>query len=909
MPSLEADRSVPLVSCLMPTHNRRQFVGQALWYFLRQDYPRKELVILDDGEDSVADLVPPDERIRYVRLDRPLLLGAKRNIGCEMSRGDFIAHWDDDDWIAPHRLSAQVRELIDNDADVCGTGELLHYAIDHGEAWLYRRLPEERTWLAGGTLLYRREVWQRAPFPEIDVGEDTEFVNQQAPERIRAAADSSFYVALIHRGNTAAKRLTDPHWQRCSLDDVSRLLALDRDFYAGLRNAPHPAFGHNLPAPGETVREAGITVAAPFIVYDGYGSMAEFLVLGMVRAGATVNAVPMGLELRGLSDELTELIRRSKSDPTEPMLFFSWPHPELDRFSRSRDPFIYTMWESSRLPVGWTDRLNAMRAVLVPTRFVAEVCRRSGVTVPIEVVPLGVDPAIHHYIERPERPNVTTLIVGTVIGRKNVREGVAAWKKAFEGDREARLIIKSRFRYGNYQPDDPRIAFLDDNEPTRGIAHWYEQADVLIAAGNEGFGLPLVEGMSTGLPVIALDSEGQHDTCADAGNERVLPVAPARWEEYDEPVFGRAGVRGVPDIDAMVAHLHWVAEHRADAREMGKAASAWALEQRNVWNTGPMVLEAMERHARPARTLRRVPTLWVPSWQTPCGIAEYTAHLIEGLPNVRVAANAPDFRGARLLHVQHQHALFNDTLLTNALQRARLEQTPVVITEHTVCHDARAWEREAHLLTALTQAGAQILRTRWPDKRVEYLPYGCSTWFPPRKKTRSRIVGAFGFLEPHKGFWKLLDALRAIPDSELLLVSHAKNPENEARWSRAAAGLPVRHHKDFMPVEQAAQLLAAEADVLVYWYDEVDHLSASGAVRVGLATGVPVLVSPTNWFRDLRAVTWQPNDLVEGLRQLFDDTRLRDELSSAARDYCRENSWAKTAERHQALWRSLDAVN
>src|SRR5262249_27872059 len=160
----------------------------------------------------------------------------------------------------------------------------------------------------------------------------------------------------------------------------------------------------------------------------------------------------------------------------------------------------------------------------------------------------------------------------------------------------ARLIIKSRFRYGNYQPDDPRIAFVDENEPTRGIAHWYEQADVLIAAGNEGFGLPLVEGMATGLPVIALDSEGQHDTCADAGNERLLPVAPARWEEYDEPEFGRSGARGVPDVDAMAAHLRWVAKHRADAREMGKAASAWALEQRNVWNTGPMALEAMERH-------------------------------------------------------------------------------------------------------------------------------------------------------------------------------------------------------------------------------------------------------------------------------------------------------------------------
>jgi glycosyltransferase involved in cell wall biosynthesis len=48
----------------MPTRNRRRFVSQAIGYFLRQDYPNKELVVVDDGEDAVANLIPPDCRIR-----------------------------------------------------------------------------------------------------------------------------------------------------------------------------------------------------------------------------------------------------------------------------------------------------------------------------------------------------------------------------------------------------------------------------------------------------------------------------------------------------------------------------------------------------------------------------------------------------------------------------------------------------------------------------------------------------------------------------------------------------------------------------------------------------------------------------------------------------------------------------
>src|SRR5262249_13034367 len=67
------------------------------------------------------------------------------------------------------------------------------------------------------------------------------------------------------------------------------------------------------------------------------------------------------------------------------------------------------------------------------------------------------------------------------------------------------------------------------------------------------------------------------------------------------------------------------------------------------------------------------------------------------------------------------------------------------------------------------------------------------------------------------------------------------------------------------------------------------------AIRIGLATGVPVLASPTTWFHDLRDVTHQPADMMEGVRRLLDDTELRTKLTTAAESYCRENSWSKVA--------------
>lgn len=350
--------------------------------------------------------------------------------------------------------------------------------------------------------------------------------------------------------------------------------------------------------------EHTLTVAATFRVYDGYGSMGEYITLGMTRAGAVVNVAPLLIDLNGTSAEFQEIFHASRPEIVGPVLYFCGPSDWLDPYREVKELFINTMWEADRLPALWPERLNLARAVIVPSRFLVDVFRRSGVNVPVEVVAQGVDPDVYHYEQRPEREGLTTLMVGTVDERKHINEGIAAWKIAFDNDQSARLIIKSRFQKGNYSFDDPRITFYKHDEATRGIAHWYREADVLLALGNEGFGLPLVEGMATGLPVIALNSEGQADICAEAG-DYLLPVAPAVWAPYNELNWGPSGVQGVPGVEDIAERLRWVATHKTEARDMGVAASEWALKHRNVWRMGPAMLEVMEHYVQPARSLRR----------------------------------------------------------------------------------------------------------------------------------------------------------------------------------------------------------------------------------------------------------------------------------------------------------------
>ncbi len=135
----------------------------AINYFLRQDYANKELLIVDDGTDAVEDLVPADKQIRYIRIKKNMTLGEKRNFCVRESRGDLIMHWDDDDWMAPYRISYQVQELLANNVEICGLKEMLFCNYTTNKCWLYKYQDKAKPWLAGGSLLYRRAIFSRTP--------------------------------------------------------------------------------------------------------------------------------------------------------------------------------------------------------------------------------------------------------------------------------------------------------------------------------------------------------------------------------------------------------------------------------------------------------------------------------------------------------------------------------------------------------------------------------------------------------------------------------------------------------------------------------------------------------------------------------------------------------------------------
>ncbi|MFB4317351.1 glycosyltransferase [Actinomadura sp. 21ATH] len=202
-------RWLPAVSCLMPTYNRRGFVARAIRYFARQDYANRELVILDDGEDAVADLVPRDDSsIRYMRLDGRATIGRKRQLACEAADGDVLVQWDDDDWYGATRLSRQVAPLAAGTADIAGI--LKGYLMDVPTFRFFKGGPplhegDLHASIVAGTLAFTRSAWRSTGgYPDRSIGEEVALLRAvlERGGRVAPIVNDGMYICVRHQANS-----------------------------------------------------------------------------------------------------------------------------------------------------------------------------------------------------------------------------------------------------------------------------------------------------------------------------------------------------------------------------------------------------------------------------------------------------------------------------------------------------------------------------------------------------------------------------------------------------------------------------------------------------------------------------------------------------------------------------------
>lgn len=95
----------PLVSVIIPTYNRAEWLRQALESVFVQTWRDFEVIVVDDGSTDSSEQVVADcgDRVQYIRQENGGAANA-RNRGVTAARGEWIAFLDSDDLWLPHKL-------------------------------------------------------------------------------------------------------------------------------------------------------------------------------------------------------------------------------------------------------------------------------------------------------------------------------------------------------------------------------------------------------------------------------------------------------------------------------------------------------------------------------------------------------------------------------------------------------------------------------------------------------------------------------------------------------------------------------------------------------------------------------------------------------------------------------------
>jgi glycosyltransferase involved in cell wall biosynthesis len=657
--------------------------------------------------------------------------------------------------------------------------------------------------------------------------------------------------------------------------------------------------------------------------------------------------------------------------------------PYCDSMTGSVRAFHCYGWEESAFPrryaMGFESGLDL---VTVMSRYVMQVLRDNGVTLRIEVVGLGAD----HILDAPPVPvefplpgSFHFVHVSSCFPRKGADVLVRAFCEEFRQSDDVCLIIKTFSnphntveelvreagrRYRRHAP----IRTVTESLTNGQMRFLLENANCLVSASRgEGFGLPVAEAMLVGCPVIATMHGGQADLCSPEWCWPVeFQIVPARTHLTEGPSFwAEPSVGSLREQMRKVfrASREEVTARTTLARAQVAANFTWAQVARR--HLAACEAARAERSdgigSRPSPDCGHIG--FISTWNTKCGIAEYTRYLAESLctgtkysvfadratetvrpdpDNVfrcwaqsqepvqsRDAANELlrriAERGIDVVSLQYNFGFFPPPVVEYLVERLHAAGIAVMITLHSTNHPSFG-----NLTGALARADAAIVHrqeelVRLLDSGVECAVMQRQGIYVPRDKSRSTAPGSrplaftvacFGFFLPPKGIRELLQAFEAAvqvnPVLRLKLVNSLYPGSASATYAAACMrfaeerGLAQRTeiYTDFLEEDEILKELSS-ADLIVLPYT-MSTESSSAAIRLPLASGTPILCSDLPLFDEFQEVVHRypaPDVAALALRlcELSTDTAKLRRFTARQEALVEELSWKAVAKRFQAL--------
>ena len=642
-------------------------------------------------------------------------------------------------------------------------------------------------------------------------------------------------------------------------------------------------------------------------------------------------------------------------------------------------------WEESQLPWETVTAFNRwLHCATTMSSYVTRTLIDNGVQLPIYTLGLGAD----HLLRTP--PDATTLPplgsgccllhVSSGFPRKGLDVLLAAYGRACTSDDDVLLVIKTFPNPHQTLADDlavwraahskaPQVIMIEDELSPAALRALYQRAEVLLAPSRgEGFGLPLAEAMLHDLPVITTGYGGQTDFCRPE-TAWLIDYQFARAQTHMQQTDS---LWVEPDVEHLAQlmrefYRQWCAGTLSAWTAPKVQAARQLIEQQFTWAAVAKRLEA-HLHA-PAWSPLNPPLRCgcVTTWNSACGIATYSRHLLSTLDEVLVFANsnaeliAPDtprvlrcWRAGqeddlhgleqaiiaadlRLVLIEFNFSLFALTALKRLLAALQTRGIQVVMTLHSTADVI--WDTGVKSLAALLPElnGCRRLLVHRPadlnqlkalDIRAPAVlfPHGVDCQLAPEPSFRlpghlagRRLIASYGFLLPHKGLRALIAAFALLrqqhADLHLLLLNAEYPAPDSVQEAKACAadiqalGLAADTTliTDYLPDATSLAWLK-HAECVVFPYQHTQE-SSSAAVRWGLLSGRPVLCTPLPIFDDVATVVqWLPGSNSAAIAQALAEFLAQPVAAKhqlAQQHWREQHDWARLSLRLRGLLMGL----
>lgn len=306
---------------------------------------------------------------------------------------------------------------------------------------------------------------------------------------------------------------------------------------------------------------------------------------------------------------MVDLIRARRLDSRRPQVVYG----QGDVFERNFGAYRigFTMLETDRIPAEWARQANLMDEVWCPSHFNAQTFRDSGVTRPIHVIPLGIDPGYFNPRIRSARVSerYTFLSVFEWGERKAPEVLMRAFNEEFRAEDPVVLVCKilnadtsvdvhEQIRKLELNPSGGRIhVSVNHVVPSYQLGMLYRSADCFVlTTRGEGWGMPVLEAMACGIPVIATDWSAQ---CDFMNSDNAYPItvhrlipAVAKCPYYEgfrwaDPCYS--------DLRRLMRHVY---TNPGEGRAKGQRASHEALSKWTWDNSALKIIERLDEIGR-----------------------------------------------------------------------------------------------------------------------------------------------------------------------------------------------------------------------------------------------------------------------------------------------------------------------